>query len=134
MNKLIVTVGLPRSGKSTWARAQGLPIVNLDAIRLALHGHAFLREAEPMVLAQAQYMVRSLFLAGCPTVIFDATNTTHARRQNYASKLWVQEFKVFDTPMEVCVERAIATDKPELIPVIQQMAATYEPLTDEELA
>ena len=35
---LIVMVGLPRSGKTTWARKQGYPIVNPDSIRLAFHG------------------------------------------------------------------------------------------------
>src|SRR5690554_6874569 len=31
---LICTVGLPRSGKTTWARKQSYPIVNPDSIRL----------------------------------------------------------------------------------------------------
>ncbi len=33
MNRLILTVGLPRSGKTTWALEQGWPIVNPDSIR-----------------------------------------------------------------------------------------------------
>ncbi|KKK82651.1 hypothetical protein LCGC14_2801230, partial [marine sediment metagenome] len=49
MKKLILTVGLPRSGKSTWARKQGHPIVNPDSIRLALYGEPFIEEAEPMI-------------------------------------------------------------------------------------
>ena len=32
--KLIMTIGLPRSGKSTWARTQACPIVNQDSIKL----------------------------------------------------------------------------------------------------
>jgi predicted kinase len=36
MQQLILTVGLPRSGKTTWAKQQGVPMVNRDAIRLAL--------------------------------------------------------------------------------------------------
>jgi len=38
MKILILTVGLPRSGKSTWAAKKGFPIVSPDAIRLAMHG------------------------------------------------------------------------------------------------
>ena len=41
MKEIIVTVGLPRSGKTTWAREQGYPIVNPDSIRLSLHGKRF---------------------------------------------------------------------------------------------
>ncbi|GAF94425.1 unnamed protein product, partial [marine sediment metagenome] len=62
--KLILTVGLPRSGKTTWARKQGIPMVNPDSIRLALHGKAFIEEAEPMIWTIAKYMVRALFIAG----------------------------------------------------------------------
>lgn len=69
MVRLLVTVGLPRSGKSTWAKQQGAPVVNPDAIRLALHGQAFLQEAEPLVWVMAKYMVEALFLAGHSTVI-----------------------------------------------------------------
>lgn len=45
MKKLILTIGLPRSGKSTWAKQQGCPVVNPDSIRLALHGKAYIQEA-----------------------------------------------------------------------------------------
>lgn len=81
MNTLLMTVGLPRSGKSTWARKQfGVPIVNPDSIRLAMHGHQFIKSAEPFVWATASTMVEALFLAGHPTVILDATNVTRATR------------------------------------------------------
>lgn len=43
---VILTSGLPRSGKTTWALKQSLSIVNRDAIRLALHGQPFIPEAE----------------------------------------------------------------------------------------
>src|SRR5882672_916000 len=58
---LICTVGLPRSGKSTWARSQSFPIVCPDAIRIAIHGQRFISEAEPFVWATAKAMVRALF-------------------------------------------------------------------------
>ena len=49
MKTLILTVGLPRSGKSTWALQQGHPVVNRDGIRKALHGEVYLQPAEDMV-------------------------------------------------------------------------------------
>jgi predicted kinase len=62
--KLILTMGLPRSGKSTWAKQQSVPIVSPDAIRLAMTGQRWVGELEDMVWVVAKYMVRSLFLAG----------------------------------------------------------------------
>ena len=127
MKKLILTVGLPRSGKSTWARKQGHPIVNPDSIRLALHGEGFIASAEPFVWAIAYNMAKALFLAGHDTVIIDATNTTEERRYD-----WILKFKdlaeityeCFYTPIAACLDRAVLDGKEYLVPVINRMAAT----------
>lgn len=125
---LVLTVGLPRSGKSTWARAQGHPVVNPDALRLALHGQRFYAPAEPLVWAAARLMVRALFLAGHKTVILDATNTTRQRRDEWLSDEWATYYKPVPTPADACRARAEAAGDAEIIPVIDRMAAAYEPL------
>jgi predicted kinase len=131
-NLLILTVGLPRSGKTTWAmehsRKVGVPIVNPDSIRLALHGHAFAAEAEPFVWAIAKTMVHALFLAGHAVVIVDATNVSRKRRDDWKSRKWATRFKVFATDKGECIRRAEATGRPDLIPVIERMASEQEPL------
>lgn len=127
MKTLILTVGLPRSGKTTWARQQGHPIVNPDSIRLALHGQRFQSLAEQFVWATATVMVRSLFLAGHDAVIVDATNMTVKRREAWKSDEWGVHYKVFDANQEECVRRATAEGDTEIIPVIARMAGEYEP-------
>lgn len=125
--KLIVLVGLPRSGKSTWAQQQGFPIVCPDAIRLALHGERFLAKAEPMVWTIVFLMVEALFLAGNDTIIIDATNVTAKRRDEWKNKFpSTVELKVFDTPPEECKRRAVDTMQPDLLPVIDRMAAQWD--------
>src|SRR5580698_4180408 len=110
MKTLICTVGLPRSGKSTWAQQtmkdKGLPIVNPDAIRLAVHGQRFVAVAEPFVWATAKAMVRSLFLAGHDAMIVDATNTTRKRRDEWQSPDWRTLFVEMDASEETCIKRA----------------------------
>jgi predicted kinase len=126
---LILTVGVPCSGKSYWARSTGLPMVNPDSIRLTLHGQAFIREAEPMIWTMARYMVGSLFTAGHDVVILDACNYGKKFRDDwYNPSKWVCKFKVFNTPLEVCLERA-AREKPDLTPIIQSQAKQFEPLS-----
>lgn len=126
-NILIVTVGLPRSGKSTWALKQGHPIVSADAIRLALTGFPFLKEAEDMVHSIEMYMVKSLFLAGHKTVIVDATHMKEQYRarwlcSKYQELQWNTMFQHFHTDKKTCIKRAIADDKEVLIPIINAMA------------
>jgi predicted kinase len=129
---LICMVGLPRSGKSTWARTTPHPIVNPDAIRLALHGQPYYPGAEGMVWAVTTLMVKALFGAGHKTVILDATNRTRGRRDVWRSKSWQTRFKVISTDVETCVARAEAQDRQDLVEVIHRMAKETEPLREDE--
>lgn len=126
--RLTLTVGLPRSGKSTWALKQGVPVVNPDSIRLALHGQAYLQDAEQMVWTIALYMVKSLFLAGHERVIVDAVNATKHRRDFWENALWSVDYMPFNTPPDTCIERAISGGRPELVPVIKRMDEAFEPI------
>jgi predicted kinase len=121
VNTLIMTVGLPRSGKSTWARQQGHPIVNPDAIRLVLYGRAYQREGERMVWTVAHYMVEALFMAGHQTVILDATNCRESLRKEWRNRAWVAKLHVVNTDPVLCRNRAIASDQEYLLPVIDRM-------------
>lgn len=129
---LIATVGLPRSGKTTWAISQAWPIVNPDSVRLAIHGQRYIGQAEPFVWATVKAMVRALFLAGHKIVILDATNTTRRRRDEWQSDEWATYFKVIHTSKEVCLERATQEGDTEIIPVIERMAEQFEPLGEDE--
>lgn len=125
--KLIMTIGLPRCGKSTWAKQQKLPIVNPDSIRLAMHGQRFCAKAEPFVWATAFIMTESLFLAGHDVVILDATNTNEERRNEWSRRFPEEEYEIIpvkfiDVTKEVCIERAKASGQEDLIPVIERMA------------
>lgn len=127
MNTLILTVGLPRSGKTTWAKASGFPIVCPDAIRYALHGERFIALAEPFVWAIAKVMVRALFGAGHSTVVLDATNTTQKRREEWQSPDWTIVFQEIPTSKDECLRRADAAGDEYIKPVIERMAAEFEP-------
>jgi len=123
---LILTVGLPRSGKSTWAHKQKCPVVNRDAIRLALHGQAFIVNAEPMITAIEEYMVKSLFLAGHKKVIVDATHLKEKYIKRWDVGPWDLQTHILTTSKEVCIERAKADNREDLIPIIERMAGDNE--------
>lgn len=136
MTKLLIcTVGLPRCGKSTWAKTTNWPMVNPDSIRLGLHNHSFIGEAEDFVWAIAKVMVRSLFITGHDIVVLDATNTLIERRNNWRSVKWETKFKLFDPFLQkysrdTCLSR---TEDVGLIKAINKMADNWQSLCPEEL-
>ena len=136
MNKprLILTVGLPRSGKSTYLRNKGIPTVCPDEVRKYLGCFPFVAEKEADVWRIVRCMVYSLFASGAREVALDATNMTIKRRKEWRDPdTWVREFVVFNTPREVCIDRALQNDQVYLVEVINRMAEQYEPLTTLEL-
>jgi predicted kinase len=122
-NFLIMTIGLPYSGKTKWVNSQpgSWPIVCPDQIRYALHGERFIPQAEGFVWATAKIMVRSLFLAGHKTIVLDATSITAGRRDEWIDPLWMRKFIVMDVSVEACVSRAMANDDKEIVPIIERM-------------
>jgi predicted kinase len=143
VKKLICLCGLPRSGKTTHAVSLGHPIVCPDAVRLAIHGQPYVQAAESFVWATARAMVKALFLAGHETVVFDATNVTRKRRADNkpyfpqndppeARVEWEVEYHVIDTTVEVCLSRARACGRPDLMPIIGRMARDFEAVGPDE--
>ena len=129
MKTLILTVGLPRSGKSTWCEEQikkaNTVVVRPDAVRLAFHGERFKAELENEVWEIVYIMTRALLLSGHDTIIIDATSVNERSRN-----AWKKEFKDckvvyknFYTSPEICKERAILTNQKDLLPVIDRMAS-----------
>lgn len=128
---LLMLVGFPRSGKTTWASQKRCPIVNPDAIRMALHGRAFVADAEPMVWAIARYMVKALFLAGHNEVVLDACNNSRKRRDPWKDvEAWSRYFIIFATPASVCRDRVEDGENADgLREAIDRMNDQHEPVT-----
>lgn len=133
-NVLICMVGLPRSGKSTWAKTTDLPIVSPDGIRFALTGRRWYGPIEHEVWATARTMVRALFWGGNKVVILDSTNFQRQARDRFIPSpdcIWKRRFVIFDTPASVCKERAEKT-YPELGDVIDWFKDNWEPIDEEK--
>ena len=141
LGRLAILCGLPKSGKSTYARTlkeEGWVVVNPDTIRLALHGQQFVASAEGFVWATAELMARSLLMSEYK-VLIDATNTTKKRRAQWLRL--AQEFGltldafVMDTSVEECHERNEEIRKygSGAVPaeVIDRMSEQWEPVEEE---
>lgn len=127
--KLVVLVGLPRSGKTTvvksFYKGNGYAVVCPDLVRRAIHGERFNERAEPFVWATVYAMVDALLLAEC-LVVVDATNITEKRRAPWRVRGAVFDF--IDTPAEECIRRAREAGDEEIVPAIERQARELEPL------
>ena len=131
-NILICTVGLPRSGKSTWAQNVNVPVINPDGVRLAKTGRRWWGPIEHEVWADVRTMIRSLFWSGNKVLILDSTNFQKRARDALHPSLdvlWKRRFVLFDTPVDVCKERAMQT-YPELCDIIDWFADNWEPIDE----
>lgn len=117
--RLWLLVGIPASGKSTWAAAQSAGrVVCMDVIREALTGDAGDQRRNDEVFRRAMGEVRRGLLEE-EQVIFDATNATPEARQQplrIAASVGAAVTAVFfDTPFWLCAQRNAV--RPRRVPV-----------------
>ncbi len=133
MKNLYMLIGLPRSGKTTWAKQKqelsGGVIVSADAIRWSVYGQRFWELGEPLVWGLRDVLLRTLLEQGVD-IIIDETNTKEARRtptikiaKNYGYEVYGV---IVSTTAEECIRRAEDEEDDKIIPVIQRMAEQYE--------
>lgn len=130
---LILTVGLPGSGKSTYLGQLSVNPVSTDAIRLQLADDATDQSINGAVFATAQYLVRKRVELGRPFTYVDATNLT-VKDRSYFIDLGRDlgcrmEAVYFDTPLHVCQQRN--QNRARVVPpeVIAMLASRLVPPT-----
>jgi predicted kinase len=129
-SKVIVLVGLPGSGKSTWAAAQRETVLSSDAIRLLLSGDENNQSIHDRVFATMRFLLRQRLELGARVTILDATHLACAWR-----KPWLKlaerygaavEAVYFATPLEECLQRNRARTRVVPDAVIREMAAKLQ--------
>lgn len=138
-------IGLPRSGKSTWAtqwmRSQSVrrdddgivyprAVVCADNIRLAVTGQRYNQWAEPTVFMVKNYMIESLLSRGID-IVADGTHTTKSSiAKNFEFDMEAR-WTLINTSVDICKERAIASGQPDLVPVLDRMDGQLQELLEE---
>ena len=134
--KIVVLVGLPGSGKSTYLERLGITPLSSDAVRHLLVDDASDQTIHRRVFAVLRYLVRHRIALGRPLTFVDATHLTPRERRPYLKMGQLYDCAVealfFDVPLEVCKERNRGRSRIVPEDVMERMAAKLvPPATDE---
>jgi predicted kinase len=133
---VILAVGLPGSGKSSWFKRHNITPLSSDLLRSLLFDDPAEQRFQDLVFSNLRSMLKARLIAHRPLNYVDATNLTPQERQNWIKLAKDFGYEVqavfFDVPLEVCIERHQRRDR--LVPedVMRKMSAKLKAPTFEE--
>ncbi|HKE22438.1 MAG TPA: AAA family ATPase [Bryobacteraceae bacterium] len=134
--RIVLLVGLPGSGKSTWIEKQGLKALSSDAIRGLLLDNESDQSGNHRVFLTLRYLLRHRLALGREVTYIDATNLTPEERRPYIAigRAFHGEMEAvfFEVPLEVCRARNAARRRVVPEEAMERLAAKLKPPTEEE--
>jgi len=136
LRRVVVLVGLPGSGKSTYVKPMGSAVLSSDKIRELLADDETDQTIHEQVFQTLRYILRQRLAIGRPVTYVDATNLTPAERRPYveiARENGADAEAVFlDVPVEVCLERNAGRSRVVPAEAVREMAVKLIPPRLEE--
>jgi predicted kinase len=133
---VVLTIGLPGSGKTTWYKRRGVTPLSSDLLRSILFDSITEQRYQGLVFSTLRSLLRARLIAKMPWNYVDATNLSpHERRQ------WIKMARgfgyevhavFFDVPLELCQERNRKRERQVPEDVMKQMAQRLKPPTFKE--
>jgi predicted kinase len=133
---VVLAIGMPGSGKTTWFRRRGVTPLSSDLLRNILFDDVEEQRYQGLVFSTLRSLLRARLIARMPWNYVDATNLSiHERRQ------WIKMAKsfgyevhavFFDVPLEVCLERNSKRDRSVSEDIMRKMAEKLKPPVFEE--
>jgi predicted kinase len=133
---VVLAIGLPGSGKTTWFGRRGITPLSSDLLRGILFDDVEEQRYQGLVFSTLRSLLRARLIARMPMNYVDATNlSVHERRQ------WIKMAKsfgyevqavFFDVPLEVCLERNRQRDRSVSEDAMRRMAEKLKPPVFEE--
>ena len=133
---VVLAIGLPGSGKSSWFKRHNVVPLSSDMVRTLLFDDVREQRFQDLVFSNLRSMLKARLIAKRPTNYVDATNLTPQERQHWIKLAKDYQYEVhavfFDVPLDVCIERHQRRDRVIPEDVMRRMSAKLKPPTFEE--
>jgi predicted kinase len=133
---VVLAIGLPGSGKSSWFKRHNVVPLSSDLVRSLLFDDVREQRFQDLVFSNLRSMLKARLIAKRPMNYVDATNLTPQERQHWIKLAKDYNYEVhavfFDVPLEVCLERHQRRDRVVPEDVMRRMAAKLKQPTFEE--
>ena len=128
---VVLAIGLPGSGKSSWFKRHNLTPLSSDMVRALLFDDVREQRFQDLVFSNLRSMLKARLIAKRPMNYVDATNLTPQERQHWIKLAKDYNYEVhavfFDVPLEVCLERHQRRDRVVPEDAMRRMAAKLKP-------
>ncbi len=133
---VVLAIGLPGSGKSSWFKRHNIHPLSSDLLRELLFDDAQEQRFQDLVFSNLRSMLKARLIARRPMNYVDATNLTPHDRQSWIKLAKDYGYDVqgvfFDVPLEVCLERHARRGRAVPEDIMRKMAGKLKPPTFEE--
>jgi len=133
---VVLSIGLPGSGKSTWFKRHNILPLSSDMVRILLFDDVTEQRYQDLVFSTLRSMLRARLLARRPWNYLDATNLSPHERRSWIKLAHDFGYEVhavfFDVPPEVCIERNRRRERNVPDEIMQRMATKLRPPKFEE--
>ena len=106
---VVLAIGLPGSGKSSWFKRHNIIPLSSDLIRGLLFDNPTEQRYQDLVFSSLRSLLRARLIAGRPMNYIDATNLSPRERHSWIKMAREYGYEAhavfFDVPAEVCMER-----------------------------
>ncbi|HZI33065.1 MAG TPA: AAA family ATPase [Candidatus Binatia bacterium] len=106
---VVLAIGLPGSGKSSWFKRHNITPLSSDMLRSLLFDDPTEQRFQDLIFSNLRSMLKARLIARRPLNYVDATNLTPHDRQSWIKLAKDFGYEVqavyFDVPLEVCLER-----------------------------